>query len=246
VEKLIVVNKTFVNKYLPDENPIGKYIKLESLIESPEEYKIIGIVADFKSIYSDTKIYPQIFMQPSKRLYNFALIGRNNENSADMISLMRSIVHQIDPEISLHNTKSLEDIMKQAAYGNRALVYITQILSWTAIIICIIGIYSVVSHNIVERMNEIGIRMAVGATVLNIIIMIIKYVLSGMFIGIICGAGGGIFFTRYLASIIYGMQSNDPAIFAATILLIVFAGIFASLIPLIKLRRLNIASTLKQ
>ncbi len=192
--KLAVVNQTFVKKYMPGENPIGRQVRIAQLSEFDDKvadpiFEIIGLVADAKNRGLQDPPEPEIWVPYT--VTGSAFRGILVRTAQEPLSLLNAVRHEVwvtDPNAALTFTGTLEGYISQFSYaGPRFGFLLMSIFSAIGLILVTIGVYSVLSYTIARRTQEIGIRMALGAQSSDVLGMVVRLGLRLVAIGVALG-----------------------------------------------------------
>jgi len=236
-----IVNETMARRYWPNEDPIGKHIKVDL---SPED-QLREIVA----VVHDTPVNPQQRTQPPAIYVPFWQAGprcmgpmrftrlqltfvlRTQGDPMRLLPAMRQAVGEIDPNRPLVDPRTLEDHLAQQVQYPRYYSMLLGLFAFVATLLAAVGIYGVMAYAVEQRTREIGIRMALGAgwrQVLRLVVGQAVWMIGG---GLVLGLSGAMVLTRYISSELWEVQSTDPATFAGVSLLLIAVALVACFIP---------------
>jgi putative ABC transport system permease protein len=236
-----IVNETAARRFFPNEDPIGKRIKLDL---SPEEQprEVIAVVHDTPSTRLQTKqegaIYvPFVQMAPhiqgpytSLRLVMTFVLRTAGEPMA-LMPAMRKAVREIDPNRPLVDPKTVEQYMAEDVQYPRYYSMLLGLFAAVAMALAAVGIYGVMAYAVAQRTREIGIRMALGAAGRDVSMLIVRQALPLVAGGLILGLAGAAALTRFLSSELWEVTATDPATFTAVSIALVCVAAIACLIP---------------
>ncbi len=227
-----VINEAMARKYFPNENPIGQRILVEEIAFGrtalgPEiPWEVVGVIADEKvgGLGSNNDYSPGLYVTHDQSPQTGqALVVRGNLAPASIQRLIPKAIHEVDPDQVVEDLKTLEQIKTESVGADRFRALLLTIFAGVALALSAIGLYGVISYSVVQRTQEIGIRAALGADAANIFGLILRSGMTLTALGLILGIGGAFGLTRFLASMLFGIGSNDPvtlAVVAATLALI--------------------------
>ena len=245
-QPVALVNETFVKRFYPNEDPIGKHFG----IDDPKytgAFEIVGVFHDFKMNNPSSQIRP-VYLRPiSQRLTQFtepqfiggetqsmvmnAIIINFNSPQLDADNLLRRALANIDPNLTVIDLRSFNDQVASNFTQERLLARLTSLFGILALVLASVGLYGVMSYFVVRRTGEIGIRMALGATRSSVIGIVLRGVVWQIGLGLVIGIPAALFAGHLMASQLYGVGAYDPLAFAvATVVLAICAG-FAGFIP---------------
>ena len=236
--KVAVVNETFARKYLPNENPIGRRVRLESIQTSADPvrdawFEIVGVVADVTNRGLQTPIEPEAWIP-----YTIAgsgaqaLLVRTSQDPGTMMNAVRKEVWATDSGVPLVYSGTLEDRIGEGLYaGPRFGLLLMTIFACIGLVLVTVGVYSVLAYSTAQRTHEIGIRMALGAKGEDVLGMVVRTGLRLVVAGMAIGLGASLVLTRLIATQLVGVSAYDPATLAATTLLLTMTAAVACWIP---------------
>ncbi|MCM3870370.1 MAG: ABC transporter permease [Pyrinomonadaceae bacterium] len=233
-EKVAIVNETFVRRLIPDaaavESALGRRI---SFNEGQGPFvRIVGVVRDGKyfNIYEE----PRSFLwSPLSQNYNssVSLVVRTTGDPQAALAGVRNAVRALDLNLPLYEVKTLTDHMRLALFPGRIAATLLSAFGLVALILAAIGIYGVTSYSVAQRTREIGIRMALGARLGDVLRLVIGNGLKLMAIGVGLGLVGAYVLTRALTSLLSGISPTDPVTFIFVSLLLIAVALVATYIP---------------
>ena len=222
----VVVNEAFVRKFFPNEDPIGKQIRLR-LDPYPNEEdrsrQIVGVVGDVKhdglGQPAPPFIYASFFQQPdvypggsivAHLWQEFAIRVGPTTHASDLAKPIKQIVSELDPDEPVIPPIRMQDLLAQSNGGARLYLQLLSIFSSIAIFLAGIGIYGVMSYFVSQHIHDIGIRLALGAHASDILAWVTKLGLKLILIGIVLGVALAIGVTRLISGILFGVKPTDP------------------------------------
>lgn len=238
-----VVNRTFAEKFLHGVDPIGKQIVLEKDIEFPYPITIVGISGDVVQGQSVVgKIQPEVtiaFQQlpPSGMLSGF-LLGiagsfavRTKGAPGNIAQDIRDIVKTDAPQFAIDDLVSMNTAVQDKLGVQRLTVEITSAFAWVALLLSAAGLYGVLAYLVGQRVREIGIRLALGATRENVFALIARQGLLMVVIGLFVGWAGALFAGRWIRSFLFETTTHDLLTYAVVAGVVILASAIAITIP---------------
>jgi predicted permease len=232
--KVAIVNQEFVKQFLGGENPIGKTFSLEvSRGEKQEVYQVVGLVRnmkyyELKEDFSPIAVFPMT-QDDKPDLYDEVLV-RSELQLDSLLSSLRRTVAETSPNINI-DFHVFRIQLRDGLARERMLATLSGFFGFLAAVLATVGLYGVISYTVVRRTNEIGIRMALGATPLRIMRMIVfeagNMLLFGLGIGIVLS----LLATRTAQKLLFGLKPHDAVSLAAAAVLLAGVAIAASLLP---------------
>ena len=225
-----IVNERLARQYFNDEDAIGKRISINYLGQ-PQTREIVGIVKDFSQGEAG-KIKPQIYVPYEQQPWLSAMIvGRSAANTESVRRDVHTAVLTIDKDQTLAKVDTAEQALSKSLAEPRLYMALLAAFAALALLLAAVGVYGVMSYSVAERTREIGIRMALGARVEDVMRMVIKQGLLLALAGVTVGLVGAFLLTRLLSSLLYQVSATDPVTFLAISLLLVGVALGASFIP---------------
>ncbi len=227
-QPVAIVSKQFVERYLRGEEALGKRIRLVD----GEWAAIVGVVADSRHDNIERRPRPVIYrpyLQAPPRSAYFAVNA--GENPERFSAAVRAAVRRLDPVQPAGELQSYRRVIRNSMMGFAYLSWILSILGGVALLLSVLGVYSLMAYLVGERRREIGIRMALGATGREVWLMILRrgsvLAATGMILGLIGAAA----MARLLGQVLFGVSTSDPAVYALLALSLAVALTLACLLP---------------
>ncbi len=236
--KLAVVNQTFVKKYLGNENPIGRQVRIAQLAEFEDAVKeptfeIIGLVADAKNRGLQDPPEPEIWVPYT--VTGSAFRGILVRTANEPLAMMNAVEHEIwatDANVALTLTGTLEGYISQFSYaGPRFGFFLMMIFGAIGLVLVTIGVYSVLAYTTARRTQEIGIRMALGAKSSDVQGMVIRMGLRLVGIGVGLGLIASLALGRVIATQLWGVSAYDPWTLVSVPVVLLITGMVACWLP---------------
>ncbi len=231
--KAIVVNESFVRRYLPNDEPIGKRLTID--FGDPWKGEIVGVVGSVRH----TSLSQE---QPNSEMYvcdlqtppfamNLVVRAAGAGDPTQLTAAIRNEVQSLDKDIPLYNVKTMEQRVSESASQPRFRTLLLGIFAGLALLLASIGIYGVISYSVTQRTHEIGLRVALGAQTRDVLRLVIGQGMSMALIGIGIGLAGAFIVMRLMSSFLFGVSANDPVTFIAVSLLLMGVALLACYIP---------------
>jgi predicted permease len=252
-----IVNPTFVREYLHGQRPLGTHLDLGD----PKPFEIVGVVADtpqhsgagnFGPLAATPTIYLPQAQSGDKGLqmiytwFSPNWVVREHGNRAALIEQMRTAIRSVDPRLPFSTFEDMESLQDKSVARERYEAILFSVFAGLALLLTIIGIYGLISNSVAQRTREIGIRMALGATVRNAINSVIAPGLKLTFAGIAAGLVLSWFAARLIQGLIWGVPPHDARTYLIAAVVIAIVTAVASLLPALRLVNLDPARTLRE
>ena len=163
-----------------------------------------------------------------------------------VVSAIGNAVHQVDAEVSLLNIKTMQDTVDESVLQQRFTMLLLAWFAGLAVLLAAVGIYSVLSHAVRRRVHEIGIRMALGAQLSDVLRMVVVAGMKPTLLGVAVGLAGALALGRVLSSVIYGVSVRDLATFCTVAVMITAVGLLASVLPALRATWVDPMQTLRE
>ncbi len=225
-----VINQTMARRYWPDQDPIGKQIKL--LEEEGVVGTVVGVVGDTKQFALNDQPTPQLYACYHQQAIYFAtLVVRTNVEPMTLSEPVRQAIWRVDPDQPMWKIRSVDLLVERSVADRKFLLALMIMFAALALALTVIGLYGVISYLVNQRTQEIGIRMALGAQVRHILQLILKHGVILVSLGVVIGLVAAILVTRLMSNLLYGVTATDPLTFGAIALLLTFIALVACYLP---------------
>jgi predicted permease len=222
-----VVNEALARKYFPGQDPIGQYVTAKH--RPDDRHQIIGVVGDVRDDGLAGEVgaqaYP-IFSENPAHTMTFVVRG-----GAPPLASLRAALAQVDPEQPIARVRPLSSLVAASIARERFAATLFAVFSIVALALAAIGIYGLISYAVVLRTRELGIRIALGAQVGDVLGLVLRQGARLLAAGLVLGATGAFLLTRFLASLLFDIGPRDPSTFAVTAAALALVGAIACLLP---------------
>jgi predicted permease len=236
--RVAIVNETFAKKFFPGQDAIGKRFNFSSA-ENPF-WEIIGVCGDGK--YNSLGEEPKAAVfRPQLRDYNttVSMVARTRADPKAVLGAMQREMRNLDPTLPLYGIKTLKDHMKIPLFPAKIAAGALGSFGVLALVLAAVGICGVMSYVVAGRTREIGLRMALGARTGNVRRLILRQGMTLALIGSVIGLAIAFGATRFLKSVLYGVDAIDPTTFIGVTLLLGVVALLACWIPALRASRVD-------
>jgi putative ABC transport system permease protein len=229
--RVAIVNDTMARRYWPDEDALGKRFALKR--EGPY-LEVVGVVRDGKYVFlgEDPRAF---FYIPFGQNYrgDMTLFLHNSGDDAMALAGVRQVVRELDPELPLYDVKTMKTHLRDglALLFVRLGARLATAFGLLGLVLAVVGVYGVVSYSVSQRIHEIGIRMALGASGSDVLRLVVGQGLMLTLAGVAIGLGASLMVTRVMTSLLYGVSATDPLTFGVIALVLAGVAVAASFIP---------------
>ncbi len=224
-----LISQTGAKKVFPNENPIGKTLLVTS-VSTPVE--IVGIVGDVRSQRIAELPEMEFYLPWAQENFPFVSIAVRSSLKVDAITkLVQSAVTKVDPGIAIAIPQMMDTVVAQARGQARLMMWLLGIFAGVAVLLASIGIYGAVAYSVEQRTGEIGVRMALGAQTRDVLGLIVNQGMRPVIIGLAIGIVSAFALGRLLTTQLYEVSAHNPALLAASTVLLAAIALIACLVP---------------
>jgi putative ABC transport system permease protein len=251
---VVLISETMAKRFWPNEDPIGKHLTMTFYPDKVRE--IVGIVGDVKQDGMDTAASSATVYLPAAQLSGSSLgewhsspmqlAVRTQSQPSNLVSAVTAMIHSIDSDQPVTDVITMDDLVDTSLSQRRFSMLLLAAFALLALLLAAVGIYSVLAFAVRRRVREIGIRVALGAEVKDILRLIVTEGMKPALIGLLLGVGGAFALGRVIASFIYGISAYDPLTFAAVAALLAAVALLASIIPAYRAARIEPTRALRE
>jgi predicted permease len=237
----LIVNESFAHVLLHGRNPVGKRISYSK--NPPHWQEIIGMVADTRQHGLSNPAIPEVYELAASSY--LTLVVHTTLDPSRLAEPIRRQLEAVNRDVPLAEVQTMEDILDLSLAPSRTYMRLMGFFAAVALALASIGIYGLIAFSMSQRMHEIGIRLALGATPRNVIAMVLGEAGKLITAGVLAGIGGGIAVTKYLRSLLYEVSPLDTLTFAGVAVFLVVVALAAALVPAVRAATINPARALR-
>ena len=243
-QPVAIVNEGFVKRYFPGQDPIGRRFRSGgSNVNAGTWRRIVGVVPDLmlegiRFLERDDGIG---FYLPlgQARDWSASLLLRSQGEPLELTDGVRDFVRSVDPNVAIFNVSTLSNAIRGETVYVRLLWAIYVIFGAIALFLASVGLFGVVSFGAKRRTQEVGIRMAVGATGRDVVGLIVRQGVIHVSIGLVVGMAMAVGLARVMVLLLFETEPWDPALYAGVVALILVVGVLASIVPAVRAARVD-------
>ncbi len=225
----VVINETMARRHWPNEDPIGRRVRISW---DAVEDEVIGVVGDVKHSGLDAEPRAMTYWPYVRNAYGTMTVTvRTAGDTGRVVSSIVGLVRQLDPELVVANVKTMDEVVSNSVAQRRLTMLLLTIFAATALLLAAVGIYGVIAYSVTERTQEIGIRMALGAQRGDVLRMVVRQALVLAVAGIVIGGVGALLLTRLMEGLLFRVKPADPVTFAVVSSILAAVALLASYIP---------------
>ena len=226
---VVIINQTMAYRFWPNQDPLGKQVKF---VEDGGTGTVVGIVGDAKHYWLEDESRPQMYGAYSQQPGLFAtVVIRTTVEPLGLSEAVRQAVWKVDADQPMWKVRTVEFLVNRSVADRKFLMALMGIFASLALMLTMIGLYGVISYLVNQRTQEIGIRMALGAQMGDILRMVLKQGMVLVLIGVALGLGAAWLMTRLMIRLLYQVSATDPVTFATIATLLIAVALMACYLP---------------
>ncbi|HKG60294.1 MAG TPA: ABC transporter permease [Pyrinomonadaceae bacterium] len=231
---VMMVNQQLAREIFPDENPVGKRITFggTNTEGQPRWFEIVGVVANVRSLELREEPTAELYFSAQQDLWPaMSLVVRSSVEPSSLSASVRQAVNEVDRSVPVADVKTMDHVVSESITQPRFNLFLLGLFSAVAMLLSAAGIYGVTAYTVTQRTRELGIRIALGAQVGDVLKMILGQGMAVIGIGLIAGLAAAFGLMRLLRSLLFGVGENDPLTFAAITGVLMLVALIACYIP---------------
>jgi putative ABC transport system permease protein len=238
----VVVNELFAKRAFPNQDPIGKRVKIGELSGSDPWATIIGVIRDFRHYRLPQPMGPAMYYAYNEWPQWTQTIVVRTTPAGEALGLaprVMGVLKQLDPDLPAYQVQTLEQQVDRSLWRQRLQGQVIGLFAALAMILATIGIYGVISYSVAQRTREVGVRVALGATRAQVMGLVLR---QGVFLvgtGLVLGLLAALAATRLLTKLLYGIAATDLVTFAGVPLVLGVVAVLASWLPARRASRID-------
>jgi putative ABC transport system permease protein len=228
---VVVINEALARKYFPNEDPLGKRIKI--MMRPPHTpTEIIGVVEDMKHTQLDRAAEPMSYWPIAQLPYPFmTFVLRARGDATAVTAAARNVIQTLDPQQPVGEARTLDSLVGNSIARQRFNTLLLAVFAVVALSLSAIGIYGVMSYSVTRRTHELGVRVALGASARDVLKLVLRQGMKLALAGVGIGLLGALALTRLLKTLLFGVSATDPLTFALIALSLALVALLACYLP---------------
>jgi predicted permease len=233
--EVLVVNKTFADRYWPGQDALGKHVKF-----STESYEVVGVVANSKFRKLQEPEAPFLYLSTTWNYTPQMVIqARTASDPMVLAAALRQTVQRIDPKLPMYAVMTLDEATDGAAFQQELSAWLLGAFGVLALVLACVGVYGSMAYAVSRRTRELGVRMALGASRSGILLLILKngmrITAAGLAVGTLLAIAAG----RVLSNLLFQVRPIDPVVFSGVFVVLVCVSLLAGYVPARRAARLD-------
>jgi len=257
---VVIINEQAARQYWPGEDPIGKRVCFaDDTTKLSAWLTVIGIAKDAKQDSWTDKATPEAYLaafqnhdylgdsrsEASQHMNYISLVARSAGDPASVISAMKKATWSFDRNLAISQVVTMDGVVADATAQARFEMLLLTIFAGVALVLAAVGIYGVISYSASRRMHEIGVRMSLGATRADVLLLVLRQGIKLAVAGSVTGIAGALLISRLMRKLLYGVQPTDPATFVTVAAGLGAVAVLACYVPARRAMRVEPMSALR-
>lgn len=240
--RVVIINQEFARQFFPNQDPIGKRVDVGW--GDPGWSEVIGVVGNIKQADLAAELRPCTYMLYAQnasimKYLDVALLVRTSLEPATAVQAIQAQIRQLDANQPVAHPRTMDEVIAASLAPQRAPTWLFGIFSAVALFLAAIGIYGVLSYFVVQRSQEIGVRMALGAQRSNVLGLILRQGARLIAAGVVFGIAGALLAARALTALLFGVKPTDLPTFISVAILLAALGLIACAVPALRATRVD-------
>lgn len=232
--RVMIVNQELAQEVFPGENPVGKRINFGNVDanQQPVWFEIVGVAANVRSLELREEPQSELYFSASQTIWpSMSLVIRSSVDPASLGASVRQIVNEVDKSVPVSKVQTMDHVVSQSITQPRFNLFLLGLFGAVALLLSAAGIYGVTAYTVTQRTHELGIRLALGAQVGDVLKMILRQGMAVIGVGMVLGLVAAFGLMRLLRSFLFGVGENDPVTFVAITFVLLVVALLACYIP---------------
>jgi predicted permease len=254
-QSVIIVDERLALKFWPDESALGKRLffptnekDLLAITDETEFFSVVGVVGEVKHralVDPEEAVGAYYFpfrQRPTRRI---TLTVKTETEPTSLVGSIRRELATIDPELPLYGIRTMQERVDDSLQSRRSPMLLFVVFGCLALFLASVGLYGVLAYLVTSRTKEIGIRMAIGSDPAGIFRLILKEGIAILVVGFVLGVASSFALSRFIASLLFGVQPLDGGVMASVGLLLVLVALAACSFPAVRATRIHPVDALR-
>jgi len=233
-QPVVIVNETMANRYWPNQDSLGKRIKIGNLDSKSPWFSVKGVVKDSAQASLDREIRPEVYFalgQMAGRYRRMNLEVRTSVDPKSTVAAIQAAIREVDKDQPVYQIQTIDELIRDSIGTRRFALAILIMFAVLALVLAVSGIYGVISYSVTQRTQEIGIRMALGARAADVLRLVLGQFMRLTLVGVGLGLIAAYALTRLMASLLFGVTPTDVTTFILVSIGLSLVALVACLIP---------------
>jgi putative ABC transport system permease protein len=243
-EAVTVINQTMRERFWPNEDPIGKYIRV---VGSQTPIAIVGVVGAVLHGSLENDPRPEFFVPHTQRpTGSMTYFVRSSVDAAAIMGSVQEEIWRVQPLLSFYHAGTVDALIGNTLRSRRFSMVLLMSFAIIAVVMAAVGLYGVISYSVSQRTREVGIRMALGAGQTDVVALVVRDGVGAIAVGIVIGVIGSVAAARVIANQLFGITPHDTITYGGAALVLLLVGLVASYLPARRAAQVDPARTLRE
>ncbi len=232
--RVLVVNQALADRDFPGESAVGRRVTFGARDgnQQPVWFEIVGITANVRSLELREEAQPEVYFSARQNPFNnMSVVIRSTVEPSTLAAAVRQVVAEVNKSVPVSDVKTMDHIVSESVTQPRFNLFLLGLFGFIAMLLSAAGIYGVTAYTVVQRTHELGIRLALGAQMSDVLRMILKQGMAMILVGLAIGLVSAFALMRLLRSLLFGVSENDPATFVAITVVLLLVALLACYVP---------------
>jgi putative ABC transport system permease protein len=229
-----LINQTLAREFFPGEDPLGKRLRQGGTDRPTNQFmEIVGVVGDVRYEGLNAKVQPAYYEPFAQTAWSdMSLVVRSaTTDPLALVPAVRGELRALDPGLPLARVRTMDELMTRSVAQPRFRTLLLALFSAMALVLAGVGVYGVVSYTVARRTHEIGVRVALGAQLGDVLRLVVGHGMRLVAGGLLLGLAGALLLTRVMSSLLFGVSATDPLTFVCVPVLLAAVALLACLVP---------------
>jgi putative ABC transport system permease protein len=243
---VVLVNEVMARRFWPRENAVGRRIKIGMFGDDSPWLTVVGVMKNIRRSGLDDEPGPWFLRPYSQAGWPVVtVVTKTGPATATLIDPIKRAVARVEPNQPVVGVRTMEDVVGGSVSSRRFPMYLLSGFALLALTLAAVGIAGVVSYSVIQRTQEIGVRMALGAQPRDVLRLVIGHSLAWTLLGVVVGIGATLGLLRYLGTLLYGVTATDPTVIGGASLVLIAVAMAASYLPARRATRIDSVAALR-
>jgi predicted permease len=245
-ERAILVNEMFVRRYLPAGDAVGQRIGWDVDDGKPRPLRVVGVIADYRQQRPPGEVLPTVYTNNDFAFpWQTFMLRTHLSDPSTLAPAIRAIVRELDPTLVTYGLQTQERLVQRSFWRERLQGRVVGIFALLALLLAVFGMYGVLSYAVAQRTSEFGVRVALGASPRQLLLLTLGQAARAALIGVTAGVAFAVALSRVLSGLLYSVSPTDPFSLASAALALLTVAILAGVLPARRAARLDPATAIR-
>ena len=242
---VVIINQSLADRYWPNEDPLGKVISVAIGIYKGQR-QVVGVASDVRLTSLTDPPRPEMYVPYAQHPDGYMfLVAKTSSNPLGLAPVIRREILNLDKDQPITEVRTMDQVVASSLERRRFNLLLLGLFAGLSLVLTVVGVYGVVSYSVTQRVHEIGVRTALGASPSQIVRLIVKQGMLPALIGIVVGLLGAFALTRVMAGMLYQVKPTDPAVFSFAAGVLILVALLATFIPARRATRIDPVGALR-